>query len=92
VPAHAPRDFFLSARDSEACTYRQGGELLDRVTAGPPIDEFLFIEALGHVRIPFAAFWPDHRAGVELAAIDTHGAPEAAADLEGRRLDDRGYG
>ena len=35
----------------------------------------------------FAGFRPDHRAGVELAAIDAHRAAEAAADLE-RRLDD----
>jgi hypothetical protein len=32
-------------------------------------------------------FRPDHRGGIELAAIDAHRAPEAAADLE-HRLDD----
>jgi hypothetical protein len=37
--------------------------------------------------VPFAGYRLDHRAGVELAAIDAHGAAEAAADLE-RRLDD----
>jgi hypothetical protein len=44
-------------------------------------------EALGYMRVPFAGYWPDHRAGVELATIDAHRAAEAAADLE-RRLDD----
>jgi hypothetical protein len=37
--------------------------------------------------MPFASYRPDHRTGVELAAIDAHRAAEAAADLE-RRLDD----
>ena len=37
--------------------------------------------------VPLAGYRPDHRAGVELAAIDPHRATEAAADLE-RRLDD----
>jgi hypothetical protein len=37
--------------------------------------------------MPFARFRPDHRAGVEPAAIDAHRAAEAAADLE-RRFDD----
>jgi hypothetical protein len=37
--------------------------------------------------VPFAEDRPDHRAGVELAAIDAQRAAEAAADLE-RRLDD----
>src|SRR6476661_5106511 len=39
------------------------------------------------MRVPVAGYRPDHRAGVELAAIDAHRAAEAAADLEGR-LDD----
>ena len=39
------------------------------------------------MRVPFAGYRPDHRAGVELATIDAHRAAEAAADLE-RRLDD----
>jgi hypothetical protein len=37
--------------------------------------------------VPLSGFRPDDRAGVELAAIDPHRAPEAAADLEGG-LDD----
>jgi hypothetical protein len=45
------------------------------------------VEALGHARVPFARFRPDHRVGIELPAIDPHRAAEAAADLEGR-LDD----
>src|SRR6516164_4242862 len=35
------------------------------------------------MRLPFAHDWPDHRAGVELTAIEPHRATEAAADLEG---------
>ena len=38
-------------------------------------------------RVPFAGGRPEHRAGIELAAIDAYRAAEAAADLE-RRLDD----
>ena len=48
----------------------QGGELVDRVAAGPPVGKFLVIEALGHVGVPLAGFRPDHRAGVELATIE----------------------
>jgi hypothetical protein len=33
-------------------------------------------------------FRPDHRAGIELAAVDAHRAAETAADLEGG-FDDR---
>src|SRR5215472_8567385 len=36
--------------------------------------------------MPFTEYRPDHRAGVELAAIDPHRAGEATADIE-RRLD-----
>jgi hypothetical protein len=39
------------------------------------------------VLMPFAAYRADHRAGIELAAIDAHRAPEAAADIKGG-LDD----
>jgi hypothetical protein len=48
---------------------RQCGEPIDRVAAGAPVRKLLVIEAFGHVRVPFAGYWPDHRAGVELAAI-----------------------
>jgi hypothetical protein len=41
----------------------------------------------GHARLPFAGDRPDHRAGIELAAIDAHRAAEAAADLERRFYD-----
>ncbi len=37
--------------------------------------------------MPFAGYRLDHRAGVELAAIDAHRATEAAADIK-RQLDD----
>jgi hypothetical protein len=28
------------------------------------------VEALGHTRVPFAGYRPDHRGGVELATVD----------------------
>src|SRR5689334_5183661 len=55
--------------------------------AGPPVGKLLFVELRGHMRVPLARYRPDHRTGLELAAIDAHRAVEAAADLEGR-LDD----
>src|SRR6202043_949936 len=58
------------------------------VAARAPVPKLLFVGALGHAWLPFAGYRPDHRAGIELAAIDAHRAAEAAADLE-RRLDDR---
>src|SRR5882762_5416574 len=77
----------LCVGDREARADREGGELIDRIAAGAPVRKLLFVEALGHTRVPFARHRPDHRAGVELAAIDAHRAAKAAADLE-RRLDD----
>src|SRR5229473_3750352 len=77
----------LCVGDREARTDRQCGELIDRIAARAPVRKLLFVEALGHTRVPFAGYRPDHCAGVELAAIDAHRAAEAAADLE-RRLDD----
>src|SRR5258708_7654360 len=77
----------LCVGDREARADCQCGELIDRIAAGAPVGELLFIEALRHTRVPFLRYRPDHRAGVELAAIDAHRAAEAAADLE-RRLDD----
>ena len=77
----------LSVRDREARADCECGELIDRVAAGTPVRKLLFIEAIGHTRLPFAGYGSDHRAGIELATIDAHRAAEAAADLE-RRLDD----
>src|ERR1700730_566812 len=77
----------LCVGDREARADCQCGELIDRIAAGAPVRKLLFIEALGHMREPFAGYRPDHRAGLELATIDAHRAAEAAADLE-RRLDD----
>ena len=77
----------LCIGDREARADCQCGELIDRITAGAPVRKLLFVEALGHTRVPFAGYRPDHRAGVELATINAHRATEAAADLE-RRLDD----
>jgi hypothetical protein len=54
---------------------------IDRIAARAPVRKLLFVEALGHARVPFAGYRPDHRAGVELAAIDAHRAAEAVADL-----------
>ena len=77
----------LCVGDREARADCQCGELIDRVAASAPVRKLLFVEALGHRRLPFAGYRPDHRAGVELAAIDAHRAAEAEAYLE-RRLDD----
>jgi hypothetical protein len=65
----------------------QCGELIDRIAPSAPVRKLLFIELLGHARVPFSGYWPDHCAGVKLTTIDAHRAAEAAADLEGR-LDD----
>src|SRR5205823_9371178 len=78
---------WLSVSHGQGRADSEGGELVDRVAAAPPIGEFHIIEALGHVGVPLAGFRPDYRAGFELAAIDPHRAPEAAADVE-RGLDD----
>jgi hypothetical protein len=80
-----PRGLCVGDRDARADC--QSGELIDRITAGAPVRKFLFVQALGHTRVPFTGSRPDHRAGVELGTIDAHRAAEAAADLE-RRLDD----
>ena len=74
-------------RDREARADGQGRELIDRVAAGAPVRQLLLVEALGHARVPFAGFRPDHRAEIELAAVDAHRTAETATALE-RRLDD----
>jgi hypothetical protein len=56
--------------DREARVNGHGGELIDRVAATAPVRKLLFVEALGHMRVPFAGYRPAHRAGLELAAID----------------------
>jgi hypothetical protein len=63
VPAHAPLDCCLSVGDREAGADCQGGELIDRVAAGAPVGKLLFVEALGHARMPFAAYRPMTAAG-----------------------------
>jgi hypothetical protein len=70
----------LCVGDREARADCQCGELIDRIAAGAPVRELLFVEALGDTRVPFARYRPDHRAGVELGTIDAHRAAEAAAD------------
>src|ERR1700720_1715286 len=60
---------------------------LDRIAAGAPVRKLPFVELGGDTRVPFPGYRTDHRAPVDLAAIDAHRAAEAAADLE-RRLDD----
>ena len=47
---------------------REGGQLIDRVPARPPIREFVFIQPVGHARIPFPGVRADHRAGIDPAA------------------------
>jgi ATP-dependent DNA ligase len=46
----------------------QGGELIDRVAAGAPVRQLLFVELRGHTRLPFAGYRPDHRAVVSKRA------------------------
>jgi len=36
------------------------------LAARAPVRKLLFVEALGHTRLPFAGYRPDHRAGIEL--------------------------
>src|SRR5215469_2968354 len=73
----------LCVSDREARADRQRRKLVDGIAAGEPIRKLSFVEALGHVRVPFAGYRSDHHAGVELAAIDAHRAAKAAADVEG---------
>jgi hypothetical protein len=40
------------------------------VAAGAPVGKLLFVKGLGHMRMPFAGYRLDHRARVELTAID----------------------
>jgi hypothetical protein len=77
----------LCIGDREARADCQRGELINRIAAGAPVRKLLFVEVLGHTRVTFAGYRPDHRTGIELAAIDAHRAAETAADLE-RRFDD----
>jgi len=70
----------LCVGDRQARADCQCGELIDRIAAGTPVRKLLLVEALGHARVPFLGDRPDHRAGLELAAIDAHRAAEAAAD------------
>ena len=79
----------LGVCDHEARADCQRGELIHGIAASAPVRKLLFVEALGHTRLPFAGYRPDHRTGVELAAIDPHCAPKVATDLDGR-LDDGG--
>jgi hypothetical protein len=71
----------LCVGDREGRADCQCGELIDRIAAGAPVRQLLFVEALGHRRMPFAGYRPDHRAGIELATIDAHRAAEAVTDL-----------
>jgi hypothetical protein len=68
----------LRVGDREMRAYRQGRELINRSAAGTPVGKLFFVELRGHMRVPLARYRPDHRAGLELAAIDAHRALEAA--------------
>jgi len=70
----------LCVGDREARADCQCGELIDRFAAGAPVRKLLVVEALGHTRVPFAGYRPDHRGGVKLG--HNRRAAEAAADLE----------
>jgi hypothetical protein len=56
APAHAACRFLLglSVGNREARPDRQGGELIDRIAASAPVRKLLFVEALGHARVPFS--------------------------------------
>jgi hypothetical protein len=60
TPGSPSRGFLFSAPLSignrEPGADGQGGELIDRVAAGAPVRKLLFVEALGHARVPFAGF------------------------------------
>ena len=68
----------LCVGDREARADGQGGMLIDRVPASTPVRELLLIEALGHTRVPFLGYRPDHRGGIELATIHAHRAAKAS--------------
>jgi hypothetical protein len=70
----------LCVGDHEARADCQRGELIHGIAASAPVRKLLFVEPLGQMRAPLAGYRPDHRAGVELAAIDSHRPAEAAAD------------
>ena len=70
--------------DREARADGQGRELIDRVAAGAPVRQLLFVKALGHKQVPFARFRRITAPGVELTTIDAHRATEAASALKGR--------
>jgi hypothetical protein len=65
---------------------RERGELVDRGAASAPVGKLFVVKLRGHVRMPLAGFRPDHRAGVEPAAIDAHRAAEATATMFSRSV------
>jgi hypothetical protein len=67
-------------RFAERQRVADAGELIDRIAASGPVRKLLVVEALGHTRVPFAGYRPDHRGGVKLG--HNRRAAEAAADLE----------
>jgi hypothetical protein len=77
MPAHAQGNSCYPSATGRRAAIVCGCELIDRVGAGPPIRKFLLVELLGHVRVSFPSYRPDHHARVELAAIDTHRATKA---------------
>jgi hypothetical protein len=87
MPAPGFKGSSLAVGDRKACADRVSGELIDRVAAGTPIGELLLVQPLRHMRMPLSDDRPVHRTGIEPAAIDAHGAAEAASDVKGG-LDD----
>src|ERR1700730_6154096 len=60
-PASLSRQVILQNRrlcvsDREARADRHRGKLIDGVAPGAPIQELLFVEALGHAGVPFTGF------------------------------------
>jgi len=49
--------------DRETRADGQRCELIDSVAARAPVRKLLFVEALGHTRLPLAGYRPDHPPG-----------------------------
>jgi hypothetical protein len=63
--------------DREACADGQSGELIDRIAASAPVGKLLIVDLLGHVRVPFPGYRPDHRAPGSSSPQSTQHAAES---------------
>ena len=65
MPAVALRNLRLALGHREARADCVGGELINRVAADSPVGKLVFIKAVGHMRMPFATYRLDNKAGLE---------------------------